>query len=482
MRTVVDAPERLLAADYEWLPYRFHHLDEDRVAITNLAGEFVIVSRDEFQALAAHDDLHAVLARRLRGKHVVRLPGETLPLELLALKLRTRLADLSELTRLHIFVVTLRCEHSCGYCQVSRRTTAKAGYDMTEQAALRALDLVFQSPARSIKIEFQGGEPLLNFELVRFIVAEAERRNEIEGRNLAFVITSNLALLDDEVLGFCADHHIHLSTSLDGPPDLHNTNRPRPGGDSFERAIAGIRRAHELLGAGSVSALMTNTPRSLGRVREIVDTYLELGLHEVFFRPISPYGHAVRNRSLRYEVATWLEHYVDGLDYVLELNARGVPMLERYAAIVMRKMLSNEDPGYVDLMSPAGIGIGALVYNYDGDVYASDEGRMLAEMNDKTFRLGNVFTHDLRDLLLSDELLGPIEESFALSAPQCSDCAFEPYCGSDPVFHHATQADAVGHKPTSAFCQRNMGVFEHLLKRYHDDPAAREVFHRWAAR
>ncbi len=51
-------------------------------------------------------------------------------------------------------------------------------------------------------------------------------------------------------------------------------------------------------------------------------------------------------------------------------------------------MLTNDDPGYVDLTSPAGIGIGAIVYNYDGDVYASDEGRMLAEMGDTTFRLG----------------------------------------------------------------------------------------------
>src|SRR5271166_3989703 len=105
-------------------------------------------------------------------------------------------------------------------------------------------------------------------------------------------------------------------------------------------------------------------------------------------------------------------------------------MVEIYASIIAKKMLTNTDPGYVDLTSPAGIGIGAIVYNYDGDVYASDEGRMLAEMGDRTFRLGNVHANTWEELMTSDALLDPLEASFADSAPMCSDCAFQPFCGS----------------------------------------------------
>ena len=126
-------------------------------------------------------------------------------------------------------------------------------------------------------------------------------------------------------------------------------------------------------------------------------------------------------------------------------------MVEQYAAIILKKMLTNDDPGYVDLTSPAGIGIGAIVYNYDGDVYASDEGRMLAEMGDKTFRLGNLHEDSYEEIMLSDALLAPLEESFAPSAPMCQDCAFEPYCGADPTYHHATSGDFLGRKPTSGF-------------------------------
>jgi uncharacterized protein len=154
--------------------------------------------------------------------------------------------------------------------------------------------------------------------------------------------------------------------------------------------------------------------------------------------------------------------------------------VEMYASIIAKKMLTNADPGYVDLTSPAGIGIGALVYNYDGEIYASDEGRMLAEMGDRTFRLGNVHDSSYADIMLSDGLLNPLTESITLSAPMCTTCAFEPYCGADPVFHHATMGDFTGHKALSAFCRRNMGVFTLLLRKMRDDPYFCDLMRRWA--
>jgi radical SAM protein with 4Fe4S-binding SPASM domain len=228
---------------------------------------------------------------------------------------------------------------------------------------------------------------------------------------------------------------------------------------------------------------MTTTRASLDRPREIVDTYLEQGFNEIFFRPLSPYGFAVKTKSYSaYDAERWLDFYGDGLNYILELNAQGVDFMERFAATILKKMLTNQDPGYVDLTSPAGIGIGAIVYNYDGDVYASDEGRMLAEMGDTTFRLGNVHRDGYADIMLSEALLKPLEESFALSAPMCNDCAYEPYCGADPVFHYATSGDFVGRKPLSDFCRRNMTIFKLLLDRFENDDQARAVFLDWAAR
>jgi His-Xaa-Ser system radical SAM maturase HxsB len=477
-----QAPEAF-RSDGEWalLPFRFERCGE-RVLLTNMVGEHLFVSGEDFSVLA-EDDLpsDSALVRQLRAKHIIRRPEETAPLTLLALKARTRHSRLAQSTGLHIFVASLRCEHSCPYCQVSRQSSDTDRYDMSWETAQRGLEIAFRSPSQAIKIEFQGGEPLLNFELIERTVRGAIRMNETHRKRLGFVIATNLALIDDVMLDFCARHEIHISTSLDGPADLHNKNRPRPGGDSWERAVEGIVRVRETLGADRVSALMTTTNRSLDRVREIIDVYVELGLRQVFLRPLSPYGFAIKTKSYSaYDAERWQAFYEEGLDYVLELNAQGIDLTEYLSSVILKKMLTNQDPGYVDLTSPSGIGIGAIVYNYDGSVYASDEGRMLAEMGDQTFRLGDLYSDSYEEIMLSEALLAPLEESFAPSAPMCSDCAFEPYCGSDPVYHYATSGDFLGRKPESDFCRRNMAIFKHLLGRYESDPEARKTFLRWA--
>ena len=143
------------------------------------------------------------------------------------------------------------------------------------------------------------------------------------------------------------------------------------------------------------------------------------------------------NKFGEYSAEKWFEFYKEGLDYIIELNKQGISFKEFYTSMVLSKIFTFNDPGYVDLMSPAGIGIAGVVYNYDGSVFASDESRMLAEMGDETFKLGNLLNDSYEDLFLSDALLDPLEESFAFSAPMCNDCAFESYCGAEPVYHHA---------------------------------------------
>ena len=106
-----------------------------------------------------------------------------------------------------------------------------------------------------------------------------------------------------------------------------------------------------------------------------------------------------------------------GLRRVLEINRQGTPFREFYAALILTRMLSDRPIGYVDLRSPAGAGLGALVYNYDGNVFASDEGRMLAETGDDAFRLGHVDHDSYNSLILSDKLIGAISSSLTQCAP-----------------------------------------------------------------
>ena len=97
------------------------------------------------------------------------------------------------------------------------------------------------------------------------------------------------------------------------------------------------------------------------------------------------------------------DFYARGLRYILEVNHNGRHFPEFYAALISKRMFADRPLGYVDLRSPAGSGLGALVYNYDGKVFASDEGRMLAEIGDRTFKLGGV-TDSYGSLVFSDKL------------------------------------------------------------------------------
>jgi His-Xaa-Ser system radical SAM maturase HxsB len=469
-------------SSYRLLPFRFTTLDEDQYVLTNMAGEYLVSARDKLFDLLQHklsnEDPTYI---ELRARHFLIDDNSSIAPELLSIKLRTRYDRLAEFTGLHIFVVTLRCEHSCPYCQVSRQSEDKLRYDMSPEIATGAIDLAFRSPSQNIKIEFQGGEPLLNFELIKFIVLEAKKKNQQRGKNLAFVIATNLALVSQEILMFCREHSILISTSLDGPKDLHNANRPRPGGNSYEKTIEGIKLVRQMLGRDQVSALMTTTEASLNRVKEIIDEYLAQDFNGIFLRPLSPYGFAIKTKSYRaYNAERWLVFYKEGLEYIIELNRQGIHFMEYYASTVLKKMLTSEDPGYVDLMSPSGIGIGAVVYNYDGSVYASDESRMLAEIGEEKFKLGKVLEDSYEQIFSAPNLLDPLEESFAYSAPMCNDCAFEPYCGADPVFHYALYKDYVGRKPESEFCFRNMEIFRFLIKKMEGDKFVRQLFTKWA--
>jgi hypothetical protein len=225
---------------------------------------------------------------------------------------------------------------------------------------------------------------------------------------------------------------------------------------------------------------MTTTEASLSRVEEIVDEYVSLGLDGIFLRPLSPYGFAVKTKLFQgYDTDRWLQFYRRGLRCIIDINHAGTPFTEFYARLLLQRMLSDRPSGYVDLRSPAGAGLGALVYNYDGRVFASDEGRMLAEMGDTTFELGHVDTATYSSLILSDKLIELVAASMTQAAPECLDCIFEPHCGADPVYHHATQRDPVGIKPLSDFCGRHKGIMTLLLDTLENSPQDAAILRAW---
>jgi uncharacterized protein len=466
---------------YGLLPFQFLQFDELRKLLVNEVGEYLFIRNEAFvdfinRRLSTDSNQYL----DLKGKHFLFDSDSVVPFELLATKYRSKKSFLSGFTKLHIFVVSLRCEHSCHYCQVSRVSTDRALYDMSRETASRALDLVFRTPAPEIKIEFQGGEPLLNFDRIVQIVKEAKERSELHQKKVGFVITTNLALATEQMLEYCAANEIVISTSLDGPAFIHNANRPRPGNNSYELTITNLQRAREILGPDRIAAIMTATRLSLSHPKEIIDEYVAQGFHSIFLRSLSPYGFALKTSKLiSYSVDDFIHFYKEALDYIIELNLSGINLVETYAQIILTRILTPFTTGYVDLQSPAGAGIGVAVYNYDGNVYASDESRMLAEMGDEQFKLGNVHSNSYEEIFGSELLRTIAASSCVESMPGCADCAFQSFCGADPIHNYATQGSMIGHRPTSDFHIRNFSIIKYLLELIESDLKIRKVFWAW---
>jgi His-Xaa-Ser system radical SAM maturase HxsB len=466
---------------FHLLPFRFTRLNGLELLV-NDAGEFLFVPTGTVQQLVDERlDASSELYQDLKAKQFVYDDSSSPLLDVLATKVRTKFDHMCGGTKLHIFVVTLRCEHSCEYCQVSRQTATRGEFDMSPATADRAIAMMMDSPAPAVTLEFQGGEPLLAFDLIQYIIPRAKAQARERGKDLDIVVCTNLACVTDDILLYFRDERVKVSTSLDGPAFLHNKNRPRPGHNSYEKAIEGIERSRAILGMESVAALMTTTADSLDYAAEIVDEYVRREFHSIFLRPISPYGFAVKTRHRTgYEMGRFLEFYKKGLAHILKVNRGGYRIAEVYTQILLTKMLTPHSTRYVDMQSPAGEAWNVLVYNYDGDVYASDESRMLAEMRDWTFRLGNVHQDTRRTLLTGEPALKLFQASCNQALAGCSDCAFQSYCAADPVYHYATQGDMYGHRPTSGFCARNMEVIRHLFSLIEEnDRETMRIFWSW---
>ncbi len=318
----------------------------------------------------------------------------------------------------------------------------------------------------------------LAFDLLQYAVTKATRDSEAANKTITFVVCTNLALISDEILDFFHEHNILVSTSLDGPKHVHDSNRHKPHASSYDLTVAGIKKVRDALGFDRVSALMTTTSYSLDYPIEIVNEYASHGFSSIFLRSMSPYGFALRTERLRYTSEQFLAFYKTAFQHILSLNKQGIHFVEDFACILLTKLLTPFTVGFVDMQSPAGLINSVVVYNYDGKVYASDESRMLAEAGDDSFLIGHV-SDNYYSLFFGEKANEIAQISANECLAGCSDCGFQSICGADPVHNWATQNDMYGYRPDSDFCAKNMEIIRYLLDLYDSDDEVRKIFLSW---
>ena len=445
---------------YSLLPFHFQKFEDGELLVNEL-GDFLFCPQGTVSRIVHREiDTSEEIYQDLTANFFISTSPIPPLIDVMAARLRTKKAFLDSFTALHIFVVTLRCNQNCRYCQASSQKETEVGKDMDTDTLLKAVELTFRSPSEHLTMEFQGGEPTLVPHLIRAAVERAEELNQKARKHLTYVICTNCVHLPEEILQLCEQHSILISTSLDGPAFLHNTNRGKA--DSYERVVNGIFICRQRLGQDRVSALMTTSELSLDYPKEIVDAYRQNGFRSIFIRALNPYGLASDNNDWESYTQRFIAFYKQALDYIIEINKSGEFFVEEFARIILQKILTPFPIGFVDLQSPSGIVNGVVVYNYDGGVYASDESRMLAENGDYTFRLGDIGA-PYETLFYGEKAQGHSQCWATEAIAGCSDCALQSYCGADPVRNYSTQGDLYGHRPTSLLCKKNKAIIEHIL-------------------
>lgn len=444
------------------------------VQLTNDWGGHHWLTRGEFAAFVAGTLApESATWRALREKGFLR---GSLDFAALGRAYLRRNAHLAHGPALHLVAVTSRNNQDTPYGAAAPDPAPDA--DMTVATARRVARFIFESPAPELTVELRGGEPLLNWEAVEFLVGNLSEFAGAAGRKLRLGLTTNLSLLDDARLDFLAGRGVELCVPLDGPADLHDRHRAWAGGSSHAAVTRWLRAWGERHPeAPRPRAWLTVTRDTLGRAADIVEEYARLGLGELHLRPLWPLGRA-RSDWARLGVSApeYLAFYEDCLGRLL---APGGPALrERTAALLLAKILRGEDPGFAELRSPYGGGLGELAYGVNGEVYLSDEGRLhgLAEGH-ALFRIGDA------DSAYPDVVGHPSVRACAAASdleaqPMCSSCAYKPFCGVSPVYNLAAQGSLWGRNPTNARCAQYMGVFDLLFKRLRE-PAARAQLETW---
>ncbi len=461
--------------DFGTLPYSSIKIGDKFLVISNF-GQWCSLSESELQDLKRHDvKKGSALFGKLKDNGLI-IDKENVINVINDYKNLNRF--LLQGPSLHIVVPTLRCNHECVYCHA--KTPGKKNVDMNEKTAIKVLDFVFKTECPAVTIEFQGGEPLLNWKVLSFIVKEARMLNEkYEKKDLRITLVTNLTLMNEKKLDFLVKNNVSICTSLDGPENVHNMNRKYLGGGStYKDVVKWIKRiSEEYKKRGSdmkLYALSTITRFSLPYWKEIVDEYVKWDFDVIHLKFLNQLGAAIRNwDKISYSPQEFIDFWKKSIDYIINLNWKGVSISERVATVMLTKIIEKKDPGFTELMSPCGAGRTQLMYNYNGDIYTCDEGRML---DNNMFKLGNVNKDEYKSIIRSD---GLISICYASVLNNYCECPYRPYCGTCPVMNYVEQGSVIPKITDTMRCKIYKSQFTYLFNRILENSEDLRIFKRW---
>ena len=301
--------------------------------------------------------------------------------------------------------LTERCNLACDYCYV-----AKTGCRMPLDTAERIVDFAFRHtpPEEKIDIGFFGGEPLLEFPLMRELTARIEARPDFNPCRVKLDTVTNGTLLTEEILAFLREHHIGVTISCDGPSWSHDAFRHFPDGTRSSHLVErAIRLAIAVLGRVPVNAVFR--PETLASLPQTIDYFSSLGVRQIYLNPdfSAPWTESDCTRLPKIYSAV-AERY---MRYYREGRAHFISLLDGKIAVLLR--------GGYQPRERCRMGTGEFAFTASGHVLPCER---LAALNPELHAIGA--TNGL-------VRIGPLQPHFAPGPPvnvACLACGIQEFC------------------------------------------------------
>jgi len=463
-------------SSYKNLPINFRELKDGRTVISNLANTYHVLEnihslKDVFE-LGKYTD--KALQNELEQKLFITSDADfESKVHLTTSAFSKRINRDLKSPRLIMIVPTLRCDHHCTYCQVSRVNADLSGFDLQISQIPSLIEFINKAEKPPYKIEFQGGEPLLAFEFIQVFYEQFE--SSVGKANFNIVIATSLSLIDEQIIKWCKGKNISFSTSIDAGKRAHNKHRKLITKNSFELVQKNINWINRELGEDKVGTVTTVTKDGLEGYDELVDTHLALGLNGMFVRPVSSYGFAEEKQAKDISISDFMKFYRKLIKRILNENVLGTYLVEHFLLIHYKRLMNSPSAAYVDLMAPAGYLKNSLLIDYTGNIFGSDEARMVyRKYGIEDLIIGNINNSEVT-LDYSTQLL---TQSFNFDVPGCSECVYQGSCGSDPVYHLQEFGEPIGVKSNSRFCELHKSIFD-LIFEVIQEPTLKSVLDGW---
>ena len=318
------------------------------------------------------------------------------------------------------------CNLNCSYCFASQGKYHGDRALMSLEVGKRALDFLIENSGtrHNLEVDFFGGEPLMNWDMIKELVAYARQREQETGKHFRFTLTTNGVLVDEDVIEFSNREMSNVVLSLDGRKEVHDAYRvDYAGNGSWEKIVPKFQKFVQARGGKNYYMRGTFThanPDFLKDIQQMLDLgFTELSMEPVVCAPEDPSALTAEDLPIV------LDQYEKLAELMLERHKAGKPFTFYHYMIDLKG-----GPCIYKRVSGCGSGTEYMAVTPWGDLYPCHQ-----FVGEETFKLGDIWQG-----VTNTETQCQFAACNVYARPDCADCWAKLYCsgGCAANAYHAT--------------------------------------------